>query len=59
MNVKLKWFYLVPIFLPVPLVLSTLTPHLSSVVTNLGIKVDAALRFDKHGNGVVKSSFSI
>jgi len=37
--------------------LSALTPHLRSVVTNLGVKVDAALRFDNHINGVVKSSF--
>uniref|UniRef100_A0A669CTZ7 Reverse transcriptase domain-containing protein n=1 Tax=Oreochromis niloticus TaxID=8128 RepID=A0A669CTZ7_ORENI len=37
--------------------LAALTPHLKSSITNLGLKIDSALTFDGHVNGVVKSSF--
>uniref|UniRef100_A0A8C6LZC6 Reverse transcriptase domain-containing protein n=1 Tax=Nothobranchius furzeri TaxID=105023 RepID=A0A8C6LZC6_NOTFU len=36
---------------------STLAPHQKAVVTNLGAKLDAELRFDAQVNGIVRSCF--
>ncbi|XP_042071436.1 uncharacterized protein LOC121812696 [Haplochromis burtoni] len=37
--------------------LAALTSQLKSSITNLGVKIDSALTFDDHVNGVVKSAF--
>uniref|UniRef100_A0A669CA98 Reverse transcriptase domain-containing protein n=1 Tax=Oreochromis niloticus TaxID=8128 RepID=A0A669CA98_ORENI len=37
--------------------LAALTSQLKSSITNLGVKIDSALIFDDHVNGVVKSAF--
>lgn len=58
MVAKRKQFYMAHIAPDSPDVdFGDLTSHLKSSITNLGVKLDSALTFEGHVNGVVKSAF--